>query len=157
MTLDDLTVNCQHLDRASLLVDWHWLIGQSNVPVLVTVAGDAFVQDEITGVVSFLDVTEGKIEEVAGSGDAFQALLADTSFVMNKFSVNLVAPLLKTLGRPAHGRLFSFKTPPVLGGTFDTGNLEEADVEVHFSFAGQVWAKVIDLPEGTPITDIRIE
>lgn len=157
MTLDDLTVNCQHLNRATLLEDWHWLIGQSNVPVLVTVAGDAFVQDENTGVVSFLDVTEGKLEEVAGSGEEFQALLADASFVMEKFSVNLVASLLKTQGHPAHGRLFTFKTPPVLGGAFATENLEEADVEVHFSIAGQVWAQVKNLPEGTPITDIKIK
>lgn len=157
MTLNDLTVNCQHLNRATLLEDWHWLVGQSNLPVLVTVAGDAFVQDERTGSVSFLDVTEGKLEQVAGSGDEFQALLLERDFVMDKFSVDIVAPLLKKQGPPAPGCLFSFKKPPVLGGAFAIDNLEESDIEVHFSITGQIWAKVINLPEGTPITAIKIE
>jgi hypothetical protein len=157
MTLDDLTVSCAHLDRTTLLDDWRWLIGDQRLPVLVTLAGDAFVQDSTSGEVIFLDTVEGSAVQVASSGREFEELLTDKDFVVQHFAVELVAPLLRADTRPAHGQLFSFKKPPVLGGAFDTENLEATDIEVHFSLLGQIWRQVKNLPEGTPISEVRID
>ena len=38
MTLDDLTVNFDHVDAAALLSDWRWLIGEHKTPILITLA-----------------------------------------------------------------------------------------------------------------------
>ncbi|RYD68669.1 MAG: DUF1851 domain-containing protein [Verrucomicrobiaceae bacterium] len=156
MTLDDLTVDFSHLDRETLLGDWHWLMGANRLPVMITVAGDAFVQDGETGAVYFLDTVEGGLLEVASDGEVFSALLGDRDFVMQHFAVSLVAPLLSAGKGPAPGRLLSFKQPPVLGGEYATANLEEADIEVHFSLSGQIWSQVSQLPEGTPISSIEL-
>lgn len=156
MTLDDLTVNCQHLDRHTLLSDWHWLIGTTRLPVLVTLAGDAFVQDMDTGEVFFLDTVEGQLEQVAESGGDFQALLGNKDFVVRHFSVGLVVSFLNMNSRPPFGTVLSFKKPPVLGGMFDAKNLEATDVAVHFSVAGQIWKQARVLPPGTPIGKIEI-
>ena len=45
ITVDDLTVNFEHADRATLLADWEWRIGPDRLPILITALGHAFVQD----------------------------------------------------------------------------------------------------------------
>ena len=45
ITMDDLTVSMGPFDETSLLSDWVWLIGPSRFPILLTAAGDAFLQD----------------------------------------------------------------------------------------------------------------
>ncbi len=54
MTINDLTVNISHLDRETLLSEWHRLIGTSKLPILATLAGDMSVQDAADGSVHFL-------------------------------------------------------------------------------------------------------
>ena len=156
MTLDDLTVDFSHLDREALLSDWHWLIGANRLPVMITAVGDAFVQDGETGAVYFLDTVEGALVGVSSDGAGFSALLGDRDFVMRHFAVSLIAPLLRAGKKPAAGKLLSFKQPPVLGGEYALANLEEADIEVHFSLLAQIWSQVSQLPEGTPISSIEI-
>lgn len=156
MTIDDLTVNFSHLADTDFLADWRWLIGATRSPVLVTIGGDAFLQDRETGTVDFLDTVEGKVREVAESGAEFEGLLSDQAFVIEHFAVQLVAPLLQSGDRPEAGKLFSFKQLPVLGGKFDRSNLEITDIAVHFSMLGQIWDQVSKLPEGTPISSVQI-
>lgn len=157
MTLNDLTVNFNHLSSDTLLKDWEWLIGKNKKPILVTIAGDAFVQDTEDKTVHFLDTVEGNISEVATDGVEFEEQVKDKNFVMKFFSVNLVAPLIKSGQSPAKGRIFEFKIPPVLGGEYETANLETTDIEVHFSMLGQIWAQVSNLPPGTKIGNIEFK
>jgi len=128
MTINDLTVSIRHLARETLLEDWVWLIGRDRLPVMATLAGDVFVQDQRTGAVHFVDTVEGTCMEVAHDGEEFGELLKDKAFVMQHFSVNLVAPLIKADSMPGPGQLLSFKKPPVLGGEYATSNLEPADI-----------------------------
>lgn len=76
---------------------------------------------------------------------------------MDRFSVNLVAPLLKSHGRPSDGKLFSLDVPPILNGDYSQDNLKECDIEVHFSMLGQIMEQAKSLPEGTPISDVSIQ
>ncbi|WP_329789101.1 T6SS immunity protein Tdi1 domain-containing protein [Lentzea sp. DG1S-22] len=54
------------------------------------------------------------------------------------------------------GACVGFKTPLFLGGPEAVENLEVVDEEVYWSIHGQLWAKVKDLPEGTPISGVEI-
>ena len=157
MTIKDLTVNINHLSETDFLSDWRWLIGAERLPVLVTIAGDVFLQDKGTGAVDFLDTVEGKVCEVAKSDSEFESLLNEQAFVVEHFSVRLVAPLLQEGDRPAAGQVFSFKKLPVLGGEYDRSNLEVTDISVHFSIAGQIWEQVSQLPEGTRIDSVNFD
>lgn len=153
MTINDLTVPFNHLDRNSLLEEWTWLTG-NQLPILLTKAGDAFLQDSETGSVNFLDIVNGSIELVANDGEEFEQLLTQSEFVMKYFSVNLIAPLIKNELIP-EGCVYSWKLAPVLGGEYSSTNLEATDIEVHFSIFGQVLRQVNDLPDGTQISDIK--
>ena len=157
MTIKDLTVNISHLDRETLLSEWDWLIGPTKLPVMATLAGDVFVQDSADGSVHFLDVVEGRCTQIAENGPSFQQLLRDRDFVMSRFSVQLVAPLIRSGSVPVAGQILSWRQPPVLGGSYTTDNLEATDISVHFSMLGQIWQQASSLPPGTPINNVTIQ
>ena len=157
MTLDDLTVNFDDVDSENLLADWAWLIGATKKPVLLTAGGDAFLQDKNEGSVHFLDVAAGELSEIASSGQEFEALLTDKDFVLDYFSVDMVMELRKAGQSLAPGQIYSFKTPPVLGGEFALENVAASDIEVHFSLTGQIHEKVSQLPDGAKISSIDIQ
>lgn len=156
MNINDLSVNISHLDSSQLLEDWYWLIGEAMQPVLVTLTGDAFLQDNKSGSVHFLDTVEGSITQIAEDGESFKQLLTQADFVMDHFSVNLVAPKIKVGEIPGTGKIFSFRKAPCLGGDYSTENLEPTDISVHFSLTGQIWQKVKHLPDGASIDSISI-
>ena len=156
ITMNDLTVNFSHLDRDTLLEDWSWLIGPARLPILVTAAGDAFVQDADDGTVYFLDVGAGQIHPVASNPEELRSLLADKEFVVNRLAVQMVGALMQAGMKLEPGQVYSFKVPPVLGGQYALNNVEMTDIAVHFSVAGQICRQVRDLPEGTPIDSITI-
>lgn len=157
ITLDDLTVNFAHLDREALLSEWRWLIGPCKQPILLAAIGDAYVQDPDDGSVHLLDVGGGALEQIAGSVDEFRALLADREFVTDSFVPSTIVALRNGGKTLAPGQIYSYIHPPVLGGKYSTDNMEPTDVSVHFSILGQIHRQVKDLPEGTPISSIRIE
>lgn len=157
ITLNDLTVNFQHLDREALLSDWRWLIGPTKQPILLSALGDAYLQDTEDGSVYLLEVGGGAMEPVAGSVDEFRSLLGDREFVMSSFVPSLILELRAAGKTLAPGQIYSFQHPPVLGGEYSGDNLEPTDIAVHFSVLGQIHQQVKDLPEGTPIDSIRIK
>lgn len=157
MTLNDLTVNFTHLNRATLLSAWQWLIGTSKLPVLIAASGDAFVQDTSDGSVHVLDVGSGAMHQVASSFEEFQALLQDNDFVVDYFAVEMIGDLRASGCILKAGEIYSFKQPPVLGGDYVLSNIEPTDIEVHFSIAGQIHEQVAALPDGTPVNQATIE
>lgn len=138
MILNDLTVNFKHLNREQLLSDWVWLVGPHLLPILLTAAGDAFLQDTNDGTIHFLDVVEGTLSLVAESPTEFQTLLTDRDFVGNHFVVELIGDLIQEGRRLKPGQIYSFIHPPILGGECTLENIEPADIEVHFSLSGQI-------------------
>ena len=156
ITLNDLTINPDGVDMATLLDDWTWAMPEPVRPVLLSAMGDAFAQGA-SGAVYFVDMVEGTVTPVAEDGATFETLLADTEFVTNHlFPARVVQ--LRNAGltlKPKH--VYSHKQPLVLGGEDDTENVEVTDVIVHISIHGQIHRQVKDLPDGTPIGEIEIE
>lgn len=157
VTLNDLTVNFNHLERQSLLEDWKWLLGPDKQPILLAAIGDAFVQDTTNGQIYVLDVAAGTLDLVAESFEEFKSLLTDKSFVVNHFAVQLVGDLRLSGCVLDEGQIYSFKQPPVLGGAYSLSNVEPTDIEVHFSIAGQIHRQVAELPPGTQISGVNIK
>ena len=156
MTLDDLTINFAHLNRDILLSDWEWLIGKNKLPILISAGGDAFVQDTNDNTVHFLDVTAGRLTKVASTGKEFRTLLDDREFARTYFSVQKLGELMRSGSNLPKGKIYSFIVPPALGGALELDNIEVADIEVHFSIAGQIHRQIKDLPKGTPIDSVKL-
>lgn len=156
ITINDLTINPSGLDRENLLSDWEWNAPEKLLPVLVTAMGDVFAQGE-SGVVYYLDAVAGTIEPIAKDGGDFQTLLSDKDFVVDHFFPSRVISLREAGLKLEPQEVYSHKTPLVLGGADDIDNVEVSHVAVYLGMMGQIHEQVKNLPDGTPINQIRIE
>lgn len=156
MNMDDITVNFSHIGQDILLAEWSWLIGNKK-PILVTAMGDAFVQDPNDFSVHFLNVIDGKIEEVAASSEQLKACLNDRGFVGKYFHVQAVGELIRAGRTLKKKTIYSLIHPIWLGGSFESTNIEVIDIHVHFSVAGQTFQQVCALPSGTTISGFIFE
>jgi len=59
--------------------------------------------------------------------------------------------------RPDQSQCVGYKVPLFLGGTDDLPNLELTDMDVYWTIAAQVLAKIRKLPLGTPIANVSID
>lgn len=156
MTLDDLTVGFQHLQRETMLSDWTWLLGTSALPVLVTAVGNAFVEESSSGEIKLLDVGSADLILIAASTVEFEELLAQRELVAKFFDVQLVGELFNSGQTLAAGELFGFKRLPTMGGDYVIDNFEATDIEVHFSVNGQLQAQLSRLKPQTVIRSVSI-
>ncbi|MFV9473284.1 T6SS immunity protein Tdi1 domain-containing protein [Advenella sp. RU8] len=149
LNIKDLVIDTSAIDSEKLLKAWDWLIPFETEIVMITQTGDAFLIEKDNGSILFLDTLDGELEVLADSLESFQQLLQDEAFVIDYFSCELIAPLLHHQLPP--NTVYSFKTPPVLGGEYHSNNLEIFDVEHHFSDMGLLWQEIgkINIDEDT--------
>lgn len=155
ITWNELTVALTTHAPDDLLSGWSWLLGEAYEIVLISSLGDLFLADA-AGRIHWLDAGAGQLTEIAGSLDEFNLLRQQTVHATEWFIPELVGDLLQGGARLAPGECFSYKVPPVLGGQMEPSNFEPADLSVHFGILGQIHEQVKDLPEGTPIGEIKL-
>jgi hypothetical protein len=156
ITWDDLTVNFDDFQSEDLLEAWRWLIGDSAQPILISSAGDAFIQDE-TGKIFWLETGAGVITEVAPSCEEFKAELNDKEKVSEWFLAPIIADLKALNISLERGQCYSYKYLPILGGKYEASNFEPANLSVHFAISGQICFQVKDLPAGTEVGKVILE
>ena len=157
LTIDDLTVNFDHLPQTTLLEDWEWLIGTTKQPILVTAVGDAFLKDMVDGSVHWLAVGNADFRPIASDVLEFRSLLTDQEFVLDYFAVEALLALKGSGIVLGPGQVYSLKLPAVLGGKYSFDNIAATEIAAHFSLTGQIHRQVKDLPPGTKITGVEIE
>lgn len=154
ITWDDLTVNFDDNSSDRLTQDWTWLIGTDKTPIMVSSIGDLFLRGANNGV-HWLNTGDGTLTEVADGIEKFKEKLQDQDVVSDWFLVDLIVAL-KTDGKKLQpGQVYSYKKLIVLGGDYSSDNFEPTDIEVHFSFAGQIHQQIKDLPPGTKINSVK--
>ena len=156
LTLDDLTVSIRHLDRATLLRDWRWLIGPTKQPVLVTALGNVFVRDTQDDTIHILDAGPGTLQQVAACLDEFRKRLRDREFVTEHFVPVIVVRMREREQFLQPGQLYGFKKAPPLGGEYAADNLEPTDIDVHFALLGQIHQRSHKTPEDAAIDYLEI-
>lgn len=156
ITMNDLTVNFRDFDNKTLLEDWEWLIGVNRLPILVSAIGDAFLQDVNDGSIHWLEVGQGECHQLCGSVEEFQSILQTHDFAMQVLAAGLIAKFMESGPRLQRGEVYSFKVPPMLGGTYDQSNFEPCNISVHFSIAGQICNQAGKLPPGSKIDGFTI-
>lgn len=122
ITLKDLTVDFSHLDRASILSDWQWLVGPDLHPILITALGDAFLQDSRDGSVHLLSCGAATLDSVCSNLEEFEGRLKDQDFVLEHFVPTVVVALRASGKNLRTGHLYGYKVPPHLGGEYSEEN-----------------------------------
>lgn len=153
INVDDLTVKFQNDISERLTEDWTWLIGTDKKVILISAIGDMFIMSDDKNIY-WLDVGLGKIELIATDIEEFKAKLKDIEKVNDWFMIDLTTEL-RSDKKLKDGQLYSYKKLPIIGGDYSVDNFEPTDMEVHFSFAGQIHQQIKDLPDGTRIDKIK--
>lgn len=156
ITMDDLIISPEGIDMNTLLSEWTWAMPEPLRPVLLSAMGDAFAQGE-SGAVYFVDMVEGSIRVVADDGESFRPLLRNNQFVTDHLFPSRIVQFRNAGKTLQSGQVYSHKQLLVLGGVDEIGNVEATDVSVHVSIHGQVHRQVKDLPDGTPISEVKIK
>jgi hypothetical protein len=153
--MQHLTISLEGIDGSRLLEDWQWLLTGSHRLLAVTRMGDAFVE-KADGEVIFLDTLEGTLKHAATNQNAFLKLLRAGAFDPTWFSPDMVALLEARSEHLAPGQCYSYKIPPVLGGSFESANVKAVSAMVHFCIMGQLHEQTRHLPPGTTIGHVKI-
>jgi hypothetical protein len=156
LTLNDLTVSPQGLDRDTLLESWQWLLPKRAKPVLITALGDVFVQDG-RGAVHFLDTCAGTVTKIAENGEAFTARLHETGFVTEHMYPAKIVELRDAGLNLTSGTCYSHKQFLVLGGQDTVDNYEVCSIAIHLDLTGHIHQQVKDLPDGTKIAGFEMK
>lgn len=138
------------VDLDDILSCWKWALTDMQSVVTVSSFGDLFLLGRDSAVY-WLQTDNGQLTKVADSLQQYEKFLTDEDLVNNWFLPLLVENLLATGKTLEENEVYSYKLAPVLGGEYSVENLEPTDMSVHFAFAGQIFEKIRDLPDGTPV------
>ena len=155
ITWNELTLSPDGIDFNDLLSEWRWLVPETMAPVVVSALGDLFLRDNDNSI-HWLDTSAGKLTRVAHSPEQFKQMMVQPEILNEWFIPHLIGDLIQAGRRLDQGQCYSCDLPPGLGGEFTVGNIKPTDVRIHFSTFGQVFRQTRDLPDGTPITNIRL-
>lgn len=136
------------------LGSWQWISIGAKTPLFTSPFGDVVFQAEDG--FWFLDTLEGSLTRTWDSTGALKADLATASGQDRYLLAGLAIGAEHQGLIPAPGQIYGFKTPPVLGGTLDLGNVEVIDFVVGLHLAGQLHDQVRRLPPGTRISGFTI-
>ena len=153
INVDDLTIKFKTDISERLTEDWTWLIGTDKKVILVSAIGDMFLMAN-NGNICWLDVGLGNLKIIAADIEEFKRRLKDIEQVNDWFMIDLTTELRQDK-KLTEGQIYSYKKLPVIGGDYSVDNFEPTDMEVHFSFAGQIHRQIKDLPDGTKINQTK--
>ena len=156
ITMNDLTISPTGVNMDTLLSEWTWAMPEPLRPVLLTAMGDAFAQGK-SGGVYFVDMVEGNIRLVADDGESFQQLLRNNQFVTDHMFPSRIIQFRNAGMTLQPKQAYSHKQMLALGGADDIENVEATDISVHISIHGQVHRQIKDLPDGAPISEIKMK
>ena len=137
------------------LESWNWIDFSGLVPFAVTAFGDVFFEGK--GGVHFLDKVAGELEEICKSKGELEEILK-TEEGRDHFLMAGLVELANEIGLTLENdECYEFNIPPMLNGAMDLDNLGKMSFKVSLHVTGQLIGQVRELPEGTPITEVKLE
>lgn len=139
-----ITPDAADLERG--LEAWSWIGLEDKTPVAVTAFGDVFFV-AITGI-WFLDKLEGTFTRICGSREELATILQSDEGKNQYLFAGLVQRAVREGMSLGPGECYDFIVAPILGGQMSFENIVKRNLATALSSAGQVHAKVRNLPEG---------
>jgi hypothetical protein len=150
MDIHDYLLESSEVDWGRVLRDWAPPLPVEFTVWLVNRIGDVFVVFD-DGSVHMLDVGAGLLTRCASSRDEFAELL-DVGDHADRWLMIPVIDRCRAAGMAlAANQCYGFKVPPMLGGGYDSDNLEPTDVQVHYGLLADIFRQTKDLPDGTRV------
>jgi hypothetical protein len=146
----DATIDIAGIDFDEVLSCWKWRIPDMKSAVLVSRLGDLFYTGQ-DGAIYWLQTDCGDLTRVAGNLTQFEQFLHDEEKIDNWFLPGLLEKLLQADKTLQPREVYSYQVLPVIGGAYSIENIQPTDIDVHFSFTGQICEQIKDLPDGTGV------
>ena len=142
---------CFEIDGISaetLLHEWRWLVRGDFTLLAVNAFGDLFLEDFV-GIVHRLDITNGKISQIANSAPEFQEAAKGLSKQKEWLLIDDARTAAEEGHSPVKGQCIGAKIPWIFKESADAkGNLYVADLFEFVSFMGDLHKQVSDVPDG---------
>jgi hypothetical protein len=142
----DLTFSPDEVAIAALEGAWAWLLPEGWSPLLFSVLGDMFFEQQTVGVF-WLNTGTGTASRVAKNVDEFRAALG-TEVASDWFLPPLIEKLHESGKIPGPGCCYTYAILPVFEeGKYEVWNLNVVPAREHFALAGELHAKINRLPD----------
>ncbi|WP_194815070.1 T6SS immunity protein Tdi1 domain-containing protein [Nocardia sp. XZ_19_385] len=133
----------------SALASWEWIGLEGKTPLCASLFGDVFFDSEEG--LWWLDTLNGELTRPWDNADDLEKDL-DTEDGMEQYLLaTLAADTAETGLVPAENEVYDFTQPPILGGELEVGNVQVNDFVSALNVAGQIHARVADLPPGAEV------
>jgi hypothetical protein len=144
------------IDVGDILSHWRWKVSSMKSIILMSELGDLFLLGN-DNAVYWLQNGTGELDKVAEDLTQFEDFLSDEDKVEEWFIPLLIEELVASGKTLKEDEVYSFIKMPILGGEYVIKNFLPTNISIHFSFAGQICEQVKDLPDGTPISSIKLK
>ena len=153
--INDYLIDQSGKDWTELLSGWSPLLPPEFTLWLVNRFGDLILVCA-DGTVSFLDVGVGKLTEIARDRNHFFEVVDLGDNASNWLMIEAVDLCVAAGMQPDSGQCYSYKIPPLLGGTYGLDNFEVTDLSVHYAFLADIRMQTKDVPDGTAVNMVVI-
>lgn len=132
----DLVFTYKPTKKLDILDEWRSIIGNTAQPFLITILGDAFLQEK-DGTIFLLESNLGRYSKIAVSKKEFELIFEE--YLEKLAPKTFVQKLLKSKESLPANSCFSLDIPFFLGGEFSIENFNVCDFYTHFSMQGQLY------------------
>jgi len=122
---------------AALASNWSWLVPHEHTPLFLSVFGD-WVFGAPDGSLWALSTLEGSYEQIARSSAEFNALKQSPEWLDKIFIASWQEVAARHGIVPSATECIAWRVPPVLGGSFEVGNLQLLPQSAYQSAIAQV-------------------
>lgn len=150
MLIHNYIIDHTDLDWHALLHEWTWLIPPAFTVWIMNRFGDLFIVLE-DGSIHMLDVGGGTLRKVAENRADFATRIDDTDNANEWLMIPLIDRLVSQGVTLAGGRCYSYKVPPVLGGTYTVENVSMLPIVEHYGAYGSIHRQIMNLPDGAEV------
>ena len=156
MDINDYLISQAGKDWSDLLSGWREILPESSTLWMVNRFGDLFTVHE-DGSVHLLDVGAGQLTRLADNRDDFCSLIDVAENANNWLMIPLVDACVASGLTLGPSECYGYKVPPILGGEYQTNNVEPTDLSVHYSLLADIYRQTKDLPDGTSIRAVTVD
>jgi hypothetical protein len=154
--INDYLIDQGGKNWGELLSGWRELLPPEFTLWMVNRFGDVILvlADES---VHFLDVGIGQLNQIADSREIFFELIDQGDNASNWLMIENIDRCVAAGMHLKSDQCYSYKIPPVLGGSYGVENFELTDLSVHYAFLADIWRQTKDVPDGTKVRTVVVD
>ena len=135
--LRPLMIEAARFDVAALRTEWQWLVPSTDIPLFISAFGD-WVFGSPNGSLWVLSVLDGSYTQVARNAREYNTLNKSSEWIEQTFGAGWL-PIAARQGLvPEEHQCLGWRVHPLLGGKFESANLQVFSMLVYQSVMGQL-------------------